>query len=665
MAVGDWDGAMELFGDLERRIAGSPIPSSTAWRFGALLYLRGDTEAAVRVLSSAQTHGPANADDALVSAWLASSMWVRGDGEEAERISELALRQAEASGGASARAAAHVAVALAAASSGDRQGNERHHRLALTAARDAGDSVQIARVHANLSSKAVEDGDYPRAIAEADEALSVGAGHDLFAALAMSNKAEALMRTGELEEARALLVQAIDMFSSLGSLQASTPYSLLGALETERGELTRARISLERAQRLAEQAGDVHGVVFALSGLARIFARDDPVLARRHAVEATELATSLERAPARCVWSWIELCAGDRHASARLAAEAEAEARRTDDLPSVARALELQGAAAEPPDQERLEAAAALWRELGDPIAASRVELILAGLRGEAERREALHRDLSRRGVRAELGVAELLLPAARQETEITVATLGRFTVARAGEPVPLAAWQSRKARDLLKLLAARRGRPVTRDAAAEVLWPNEDPSPLSNRLSVALSTLRRVLDPERRRPPDYFVAADNQSLALRIEHLSLDVVAFLDTARAAVEVASRGDWTAAERKLREAEVLYTGDFLDEDLYEDWAVACREEARSAAQDVSRLLARAATRRGDDEDATRHLRRLLERDSYDADAWAALLGAQLRLHRYGEARRQHTIYARHMSELGLSAVPLAGTIDARP
>jgi DNA-binding SARP family transcriptional activator len=237
--------------------------------------------------------------------------------------------------------------------------------------------------------------------------------------------------------------------------------------------------------------------------------------------------------------------------------------------------------------------------------------------------------------------------------------------VLRAGQPIPLAAWQSRKARDLLKLLAARRGRPVMREAAAEALWPNEDPGPLSNRLSVALSTLRKVLDPEREHAPDHFIAADQQALALRADQVMLDVASFLKAAEAGVELASQASWEAAEVKLREAEALYTGDFLEEDVYEDWAVDCREEARSAAQEVSRLLARAAVRRDDHEEVTRHLRRLLERDPYDADAWIALMAAQLRLRRYGEARRQHAVYTRRMAELAIAPVPLAQTVDARP
>jgi DNA-binding SARP family transcriptional activator len=187
----------------------------------------------------------------------------------------------------------------------------------------------------------------------------------------------------------------------------------------------------------------------------------------------------------------------------------------------------------------------------------------------------------------------------------------------------------------------------------------------LPNRLSVALSTLRKVLDPKRSHPPDQFVAADSQTLALRTDHVAIDVIGFLEAADAAVAIASAGGSPAAERQLRHAESLYTGDFLEEDLYDDWAVECREEARSAAQEVSRLLARAAIDRDDDEEALRYLRRLLERDPYDGDAWTTFLGALIRLRRYGEARRQHMIYARRMGELEIPPVPLSHTAEPRP
>jgi ATP/maltotriose-dependent transcriptional regulator MalT len=664
VASGDWDGALEVFGSMQQN-SGTPLMPAVAWRFGALLYLRSDTEAAWEVLSAAFGGGPESADDALVAAWLSSTLWGRGQIEEAERIGSVALAQARASGDPGASAAAHVAVALAAASRGDRERNERHYRLALNAAAKAGDSVQIARIHANLSSRAAEEGNFSGAIKEADLAISAGAGHNLFSALAMSNKAEALLRTGELDEARALLLQAIEMFTSLGSLLVCAPYTQLAAVDAERGDFARAQKSLERAYRLAEEAEDIHALVVALSGLAGLLTDDDPQTARVYAKQAVEQATSLERAHALCALSWVELSSGNRAEATRLSVEAQAESRRTGDSPSLARALELAAVAAEPVDQPQLEKAVELWREVGDPIAAERADLMLAVFRGDASRVKELREGLARRGVQPELGPTGLVLRAQGKNDEVTITTLGRFSVSRDGQAIPLVAWQSRKARDLLKMLVARRGRTLTRDAAAEALWPNEEAGRLPNRLSVALSTLRKVLDPDRAHSPDHLIAADNQSLALRMERVSVDVAAFLDAAALGVALTSEGDWSAAERRLRQADSLYTGDFLEEDLYEDWAVDCREEARSAAQEVTRLLARAASRGNSDEDAIRYLRRLLERDPYDADAWTALLGAQLRLRRYGEARRQHSVYARRMAELAIPPLPLARTLDARP
>jgi ATP/maltotriose-dependent transcriptional regulator MalT/DNA-binding SARP family transcriptional activator len=664
-SVGDWDGAMEMFRRVQRTAGGGLLAPEIAWRFGALLYLRGESGAALEVLSGAYVDGDGRSDDALVSAWLSSTQWSRGDSEQAAITASTAVRQADASGDPAARAAAHVAAALAAASAGDRAQNERHYRAALAAAGQAGDSIQLARIYANLSSRALEEGDYARAIEEADRGLSLAAGHKFFAALAMCNKADALLAVGELDEARAALVEAVETYSTLGSLLESAPHTLLGTLYYERGDLARARVSFERGMRLAEEAADAHTLVFASSGLALTLADDDPHAARDYASRAVRDASSLERAHALCASARVELAAGDRDRAARFADEAEREARRTGDHPALAEALALGAISQQPPREQQLQAAIALWDELGNTIAQQRTRLMLATVQGDHAGGEALRQQLAARGVVPDAGLPPLGAPAGVRAPELTIVTLGRFAVALGGERVPASAWQSRKARDLLKLLVGRRGRPITREAAAESLWPGEAPGPLANRLSVALSTLRKVLDPDRSHPADYFIAADSQSLALALDHVTVDVVEFLELATDGLSIAAEGDRDAARAKLRGAEKLYTGDFLEEDLYEDWAVDCREAARSAALEISRLLARSAAESGDDEAASRHLRRLLERDPYDEDAWIALVGAQSRLRRYGEARRQHAIYARRMAELDVAPVGLAETRDVRP
>ena len=58
-------------------------------------------------------------------------------------------------------------------------------------------------------------------------------------------------------------------------------------------------------------------------------------------------------------------------------------------------------------------------------------------------------------------GSARLVYGRAPSDPAIVVRTLGGFVVIRDGEPLPASAWQSKKARTLLKILIARRGRPV------------------------------------------------------------------------------------------------------------------------------------------------------------------------------------------------------------
>ena len=77
-----------------------------------------------------------------------------------------------------------------------------------------------------------------------------------------------------------------------------------------------------------------------------------------------------------------------------------------------------------------------------------------------AEAAEARLREL---GVRGPASAAATLLAEYSEASVPTVAieSLSRFRVLREGVPVPLGEWQSKKARDLLKMLVARRGGPL------------------------------------------------------------------------------------------------------------------------------------------------------------------------------------------------------------
>jgi DNA-binding SARP family transcriptional activator/ATP/maltotriose-dependent transcriptional regulator MalT len=663
-AAGDWYAAIESFRAAARGCDQGRLPAGAAWRYAALLYLCGDTEAGLEVLVSALEAG-STADEALVAAWRASLLWSTGDTAAARGWSDRAVAAALDSGDATARAAAHTSAALVAASEGDREANETHYRRALAAASEAGDTVQLARIRSNLSSRAFEEGNYRLAVREADAALAVGRGHSVLAGLALSNKAEALAALGQLDEARAAASEALASFEHTGSTMAASAHLVIASIDRERGDLVKARIGFERSIRLSETIGDAHTAAWARASLAWTLATDDPPLARAAAARAVEQSSDLERAAALCAAAWVELVDRRPEAAVEHARAAEAIGLEVNDVRGLAECWEIWALAESPPNVIRLEAALARWEEMANPIAALRCRLLIARCRGDALGERSVTAEFGARRVAVDVGPAELLRDARVTPDEVRILTLGRFQVVRGNDVVPVTEWQSRKARDLLKLLVARRGRPMTREAVAEALWPDEDGAQLGNRLSVLLSTVRRVLDPQRSRDADHYICSDGDAIAIRTERLSIDVVELIDSVRQARRMAADGQAERAEAVLRHAERLYQGDFLEEDAVADWAVDTREEALDAAQSTLRQLAAAETDYGDDESALGHLRRLLEHDTYDEQAWLELIRVLARLRRHGEARRQHARYARRMAELDVPSVPIAGLTHYQP
>lgn len=136
------------------------------------------------------------------------------------------------------------------------------------------------------------------------------------------------------------------------------------------------------------------------------------------------------------------------------------------------------------------------------------------------------------------------------------------------------AEWTSRKARELLKMLVAARGVPVSREVLMDVLWPAETPAALSNRFSVAVNVIRRALDPGRMRPTQHHVVTEGDSIRLDTAHVDIDLERFLALAR-------RQDETG---RLA-AKNLYRGAAFSEEPYADWAV----EVRDHAAHMRRLL----------------------------------------------------------------------------
>ena len=660
---GDWTGALACY----RRAADNAesLPPGLAWRMGLLHYLRAEIDEALKIYGRGRVDGSVPRDEALLLAWSAAAHWAKGEADSCRAEVTRARESAEFSSDPQALAAVYTVLAmLSSALEGDRRAGDRHYRLAIDSAERAGDVLQIIRIRTNRGSHLDDEGRYEEALVELEGATELAelTGFTYFLGLSLSNRASVRFHLGKIDEAITDNKRAVGVYRELGSLDVGYPLRNLGDIYRARGDLTLARSCYEEAIELSERSGDRQVLTPALSGLARVLVGDDPDEATRLARRAVSLGPGFDHLGSLLAEGWVALARGEKDEAARITEEAGASARGTRDRPRLAELLELQVFTAPDPHAQltRLEEALSIRREIHDELGVAAIELALGRLQaGPTARALAARaeRRLTGLGVRMQAPAAGVLACLPRADVApVQIRSLGGFAVLRNGLPVPAAEWQSKKARDLLKLLISRRGRPAPRDLLAETLWPDEDPGKLANRLSVALSIVRTALDPDRLYPPERFITADKDTVALDLSSVSVDVEEFLADADAGLDLERQGRVNEAHELLVAAEATYAGDFLEEDLYEDWSVPLREEARAAYISVASALARAAVAARDHEAGIPHFLRLLERDPYDEGANLELVSALTSCGRHGEARHHYRAYVSRMTEIDVEAAP---------
>ena len=651
---GEWTRALRCL-DAAGLSDDGELPSAWALRLGLVHHVRGDLEAALAAYGRS-SDDDAGAERASLLGWAATAHWLRGQVDAARDTAASAMAAARAHGDQSALALAHTALALVAASDGDRRENLAQHELALAAAERAGDQLLQARILTNIGSHHLEDGRLEPALTATQRAveLAEAQGFAMIVGVARCNRAAIRLQHGGIDEAIADAERAREVFARIGSRAESYAHQLIGGARLERGELALARQAYSRALALGEPAGDRQALVPALLGLARADASTDPDAASRSIERALELDAGMDTAEAHVVGAWVAAAQGRADDAASAAWTALREARERGSQLVEAEAITCLAALDDDPT-ERLEEARSLWEDLDVPLWTERLTLGLAR-RGGPEARAAAARSerrLHEWGCSPDRGTWAHRRVTGTDQRPTVVRALGSFVVERDGHPVPASAWGSRKARELLKILVVREGRPLPREELAHLLWPDQAYATVSNRLSVALSVVRGVLGADGDAPPP--IATDDGTVRLLLDRVDVDVVTFRELAESGLAAARRGQADEALATLTGAEDRYTGDLLEEDPDAGWARDRRTELRSLYIDVARTLARQVAI--DDPDLAMRLQlRILDRDPYDERAHLNLCLALMRAGRHGEAGQRYGLYLDRMEELDLPAVP---------
>ena len=247
----------------------------------------------------------------------------------------------------------------------------------------------------------------------------------------------------------------------------------------------------------------------------------------------------------------------------------------------------------------------------------------------------------------------------------VKVLTLGQISLMRNGEVVSGGNWKQRRVRELLKVLLAAEQHRLHREQVQELLWPSSSLEQAANSFGKTLYLLRRVLEPDLvAGKASTYVCLEHDTLFLAIDKMYIDADYFEAMAKNVQAMMQTPQ--KAEHNTREAlEVLdrtlelYGGDFLPDDLYEDWTQRRRERLRHT---YSRLLQHAvavAIAGVQGQRACEYLRALLEQNSADEQTHRQLMLVYARMGLRSDALNQYQMLRTVLRE-ELHANPLSET-----
>jgi len=199
------------------------------------------------------------------------------------------------------------------------------------------------------------------------------------------------------------------------------------------------------------------------------------------------------------------------------------------------------------------------------------------------------------------------------------------------------------KALTILKYLLANRRRPVSQDHLMGWLWPESNLKKARWSLNSAIHGLRKLLGGCSSSLSTNYVSLEDGyyrlSPAVRVW---TDVDEFDERYEKGRRLEKGGDLQAAAVEYERAIELYRGDYLIDDLYDDWTMVERERLSNAYTDMLGRLAVYYIETGEYQESIRSCYRVLEKDRCHEGSYRLLMCCYARLGLRGIALHQYRI-----------------------
>ncbi|HEV7235053.1 MAG TPA: AAA family ATPase [Ktedonobacteraceae bacterium] len=255
--------------------------------------------------------------------------------------------------------------------------------------------------------------------------------------------------------------------------------------------------------------------------------------------------------------------------------------------------------------------------------------------------------------------------------TLLAVSTLGRFEARRDTTPLAGGNWSRRKVVDLFKLLLSAEQHRLHREQVQEILWPTSTLEQATNSFGKTLYLLRRVLEPDLatgKGNVSSYVLLEHDTLLLVPDHVTIDADVFEASVKPLqARMRSRSPRTLDSMSdaslLDDFDVvlaLYRGDYLPEDLYEDYVQRRRDRLRRIHSWLLENAAELALAITQGLRACEYLQALLESNSADEQTHRQLMQVYARMGHRSDALNQYQLLREVLKE-ELHTQPLPETI----
>jgi DNA-binding SARP family transcriptional activator len=219
---------------------------------------------------------------------------------------------------------------------------------------------------------------------------------------------------------------------------------------------------------------------------------------------------------------------------------------------------------------------------------------------------------------------------------DIEALFFGAFQAVIAGRPIRH--WTSRKGRSIFAFLLYNDSKPIFREALMEMFWPKVFPESARNCVNVTIHHIRQVLLTAGIKKDVILLSNDcyviNPDLSI-----STDVKHFLSHWNRSRFLQSDNRPGPAVDELELAASIYKGDFIHDDICDEWVLPQREKLREIYLEVLENLSRIYSLNGKPKTAIEICRSILEKDDCREKVHRRLMLCYHRVGKRDQALRQ--------------------------